>query len=350
AAAQSAAAQLNGKWIKASDLQATSASSSAGSSAATAIADNAIRITFTDQAGKQVGKSFDYAKTGATKGATLGALTNNNGYYQWTLTQAQKADLTTLISNALEGTGYSFDLNNAANEATLAQTKTGAESKIALTKGATVYQLLTPYVQTATGDNINVTKINAIPATSDNAAVFQGKVTVPTGTAGSTKAEDFTFSDYVKNDATGSFDFTKFRTDFDKKYADSTANDKAAYVKALNGLIQSEAAKYYVSPANLSFADLFSGSQGAAYSSTDVANYINGKAQLKTLKSGFFPTIDNDGNASQTFNQYTFTFNGATGGTFGNGATRVIYTSSPAATNLTYPSKPAATTVNPFGE
>ena len=363
AAAQSAAAQLNGKWIKASDLQSTSASSSA----ATPVADNAVRITFTDASGKQVGKSFDYAKTGAAKGATLGTLSTVDGSYQWTLTDAQKSDLKALINTALDGTGYSFDLNNTANAAALAQAKTGAETKIAVTKGSIVYQQLTPYAQTSASDtSITASKMSPI-ATTKNGAVYQGTVTVTSNTNNELPKDGFklNLSDFVNADGTFQKDDFKdasgttksgFKTTVSNylNYVDTTGKDntttrpevKAARVKDLNNAIATATTTSYIAPANLSFTDLFSGNNGATYSSNDVANYINGKAQLKTLKSGVYPVVDSDGNA--TFNQYTFNFNSANGGTFGSGATRVVYTYGDPATNVNYPTKTVSTTVSPF--
>lgn len=362
AAAQSAAAQLNGKWVKASALQSTSASSSA----ATPVADNAVRITFTDASGKQVGKSFDYAKTGAAKGATLGTLSTVGGSYQWTLTDAQKSDLKALINTALDGTGYSFDLNNTANAAALAQAKTGAETKIAVTKGSIVYQQLAPYAQTSASDtSITASKMSPI-ATTKNGAVYQGTVTVNKSANNGLPDDGFklNLSDFVNADgtfqkddvksSTGAVTKTGFKTtvsnylNFENTKSGNPTSDsqKTARLTDLNKAISDSADTSYIAPANLSFTDLFSGNNGATYSSNDVANYINGKAQLKTLKSGVYPVVTSDGNA--TFNQYTFNFNSANGGTFGSGATRVVYTYGDPATNVNYPTKTVSTTVSPF--
>lgn len=352
--------KING-WIKYSALTATSQTPTT-----TPVADNAVRVTFVDASGKQVGKSFDYAKTGAAKGATLGTLSTVDGSYQWTLTDAQKSDLKALINTALDGTGYSFDLNNTANAAALAQAKTGAETKIAVTKGSIVYQQLTPYAQTSASDtSITALKMSPI-ATTKNGAVYQGTVTV-NKSANNELDKDFTLnlSDFVNADGTFQKDDLKdasgttksgFKTTVSNylNYVDTTGKDKtttspevkATRVKDLNNAFATATTTSYIAPANLSFTDLFSGNNGATYSSNDVANYINGKAQLKTLKSGVYPVVDSDGNA--TFNQYTFKFNSANGGTFGSGATRVVYTYGDPATNVNYPTKTVSTTVSPF--
>ncbi|ORN03540.1 S-layer protein [Lentilactobacillus parabuchneri] len=354
--------KING-WIKYSALTATDQTP-----ATTPVADNAVRVTFVDASGKQVGKSFDYAKTGAAKGATLGTLSTVDGSYQWTLTDAQKSDLKALINTALDGTGYSFDLNTTANAAALAQAKTGAETKIAVTKGSIVYQQLTPYAQTSASDtSITASKMSPI-ATTKNGAVYQGTVTVTSNTNNGLPKDGFTLnlSDFVNADGTFQKDDFKdasgttkpgFKTTVSNylNYVDTTGKDKtttttpevkAARVKDLNNAFATATTTSYIAPANLSFTDLFSGNNGATYSSNDVANYINGKAQLKTLKSGVYPVVDSDGNA--TFNQYTFNFNSANGGTFGSGATRVVYTYGDPATNVNYPTKTVSTTVSPF--
>lgn len=354
--------KING-WIKYSALTATDQTPTT-----TPVADNAVRVTFVDASGKQVGKSFDYAKTGAAKGATLGTLSTVDGSYQWTLTDAQKSDLKALINTALDGTGYSFDLNNTANAAALAQAKTGAETKIAVTKGSIVYQQLTPYAQTSASDtSITASKMSPI-ATTKNGAVYQGTVTVNKSANNGLPDSGFTLnlSDFVNADGTFQKDDFKdasgttkpgFKTTVSNylNYVDTTGKDKttttspevkAARVQDLNNAFATATTTSYIAPANLSFTDLFSGNNGATYSSNDVANYINGKAQLKTLKSGVYPVVDSDGNA--TFNQYTFNFNSANGGTFGSGATRVVYTYGDPATNVNYPTKTVSTTVSPF--
>ncbi|APR08035.1 S-layer protein [Lentilactobacillus parabuchneri] len=335
--------KING-WIKYSALTAQPTTPTTPTT--TPVADNAVRVTFVDASGKQVGKSFDYAKTGAAKGATLGTLSTVDGSYQWTLTDAQKSDLKALINTALDGTGYSFDLNNTANAAALAQAKTGAESKIALTKGATAYQQLTPYAQdtsaTSTG-SIIANKLTGITSTK-NASVFQGSVDVAVSPYTKKNPATFDFSKYVKDD--GSFDSAAFKADY--VAAANKAIDRTKFNTAFNNAVKAKAASQYIAPANLAFTDLFNGNSGASYSSIDVANYINGKAQLKTLKSGVFAVADTDGNV--TFDQFTFNFNSGNGGTFGSAATRVIYTfdSTAPAKNVTYPTKTPATSVSPF--
>lgn len=356
--------KING-WIKYSALTATA--QTPATTPTTPVADNAVRVTFVDASGKQVGKSFDYAKTGAAKGATLGTLSTVDGSYQWTLTDAQKSDLKALINTALDGTGYSFDLNNTANAAALAQAKTGAETKIAVTKGSIVYQQLTPYAQTSASDtSITASKMSPI-ANTKNDSVYQGEVNVKQDTDNKLPVGGFTLklSDFVNADGTFQKDDFKdasgttkpgFKTTVSNylNYVDTTGKDKtttsaevkAARVQDLNNAFATAATTSYIAPANLSFTDLFSGNNGATYSSNDVANYINGKAQLKTLKSSVYPVVDSDGNA--TFNQYTFNFNSANGGTFGSGATRVVYTYGDPATNVNYPTKTVSTTVSPF--
>ncbi|RRG00323.1 MAG: hypothetical protein DUD34_15765, partial [Lactobacillus sp.] len=120
AAAQSAAAQLNGKWVKASALQATSSSSSA----ATPVADNAVRVNVVDATTGAAVKSFDFTKTGAQKGTTLGTQAANGA---WSLSDADKTALTSQLNDALKGTNYSVSSLSDAQVATLAAGKFGSE-------------------------------------------------------------------------------------------------------------------------------------------------------------------------------------------------------------------------------
>ena len=236
-----------------------------------------------------------------------------------------------------------------------------------MTKGATVYQQLAPYAQTSASDtSITASKMSPI-ARTNNGAVYQGTVTVAHSDAnGLTKDFSLNLSDFVNADGTfQKDDIAKtdtvaakpgFKTTVTNylNYTDPTSTDskptapavKAQRVTDLNAAFANGAVTSYVAPANLSFTDLFSGNNGSTYSSSDVANYINGKAQLKTLKSGVYPVVDSDGNA--TFSQYTFNFNSANGGTFGQGATRVVYTYPAATANVTYPTKTPSTSVSPF--
>ena len=348
AAAQSAAAQLNGKWVKASALQATSASSSAGSSAATPIADNAVRITFVDPQGNTI-KSLDYVKANAKKDDTLGTLTATNGVYSWTLDETLKNDLQNKITDALQGTGYGFTVAN--NVSLLGQAKTGSEIKVPLTKGNVVYQQLKPVAYSNSSNPSSATPLNANSAattpTPDKKALsnayFGGIVDMNDNGATDT-AKIFNLADVdAKTGAAGSTAITGLKA----KVTAYVAGDSTK-LTALNDKIASEAAALYVAPSNLGAADLFSGSNNASYTGTDVMNYLAKHSTLSTLKSPVFPVFDAAGDVT-AWGQYTFTARQALGGTFGNGATSVYY-SYPASTTtgVTFPTN-STTGYTPFG-
>ena len=368
AAAQSTAAQLNGKWVKASALQATSASSSAGSSAATPVADNAVRITFVDPQGNTI-KSLDYVKANAKKGDTLGALTGANGVYSWTFNNdaTTKADLQTKINDALSGTGYGYTITDA-NQAILAQAKTGAEVKVALAKGDTVYQTLSPYSHD-TNATSSATLGNKLGSNetgfANNSAVLKelGKLPVPEITANSASADDKVSTVAAQTvDLTGATDgktsstsavagFNKYVNAANTDGSAVTKADKAARVNNINNALKAEAAKYFIAPTSVNPSSLFSGSRGATFSSTDVMNYLNANASFKTLKSPVYPQF-NDGGYVTGWYQYSFTAVSANGGTFGSSPAQVVYNfdSTKPATVGTFPA-PTTTTPNvtPFG-
>ncbi|GEP22932.1 hypothetical protein [Lentilactobacillus diolivorans] len=75
---------------------------------ATAIADNAVRINIMDSNGNVI-KSFDYNKSGATKGTPLGSQVNGN----WTLAGNDQTQIQNQINSTLNGTGYNLTLTSA---------------------------------------------------------------------------------------------------------------------------------------------------------------------------------------------------------------------------------------------
>ncbi|MDH5105572.1 S-layer protein [Lentilactobacillus diolivorans] len=359
AAAQSAAAQLNGKWVKASALQATSASSSAGSSAATPVADNAVRITFVDPQGNTI-KSLDYVKANAKKGDTLGALTGAKGVYSWTFNNdaTTKADLQTKINDALSGTGYGYTIT-LANQAILAQAKTGAEVKVALAKGDTVYQTLSPYSYD-TNATSRATLGNKLSSNetgfANNSAVLKelSALPVPEITANSATGVHKVAAQNVnlKGATDGKTSSTSAVRGFNTYVNPTTATkaDIAARVNNINNALKAEAARYFIAPTSVNPSSLFSGSRGATFSSTDVMNYLNANASFKTLKSPVYPQF-NDGGYVTGWYQYSFTAVSATGGTFGSSPAQVVYNfDSTKPATVTFPT-PTTTTPNvtPFG-
>ena len=337
--------KING-WIKYSALTAQ-----ATTPTTTPVADNAVRVNFVDASGKTI-KSVDYTKLGTTKkGDTLGSLSavkdtqGNITSYQWQLNDADKTPLKNAINNALSGTGYSFDASVAANASVLAQAKLGDTTNVTLTKGATVYQQLKAYSQDAndSGD-LTLKPLSPISSTATNRQAFAGEVTVP-GTLPGSNPETFDLSNYVNSD---SFNTTKFLADYKAKQLHSGLN-ATDFAALYNNKVTNAAASTFITPANLNVSDLFSGNQGAGFTSTDVANYVNKHASLQTLKSGVFPVVSADGSAV-TFDQFVFNFSNGTAGTFGQTPARAVYTfnSTKPNTNVTFPTLNPSNSVNPF--
>ena len=340
--------KING-WIKYSALTAQATTPTTPTT--TPVADNAVRVNFVDASGKTI-KSVDYTKLGTTKkGDTLGSLSavkdihGDITSYQWQLNDADKIPLKNAINNALSGTGYSFDASVAANASVLAQAKLGDTTNVTLTKGATVYQQLKAYSQDAndSGD-LTLKALSPISSTATNRQAFAGEVTVP-GTLPGSNSETFDLSNYVNSD---SFNTTKFLTDYKQKQEDSGLN-AVDFAANYNKEVTSAADSTFITPANLNISDLFSGNQGAGFTSTDVANYVNKHASLQTLKSGVFPVVSADGSAV-TFNQFVFNFSNGTAGTFGQTPARAVYTfnSTKPNTNVTFPTLNPSNSVNPF--
>nr|WP_288638800.1 S-layer protein [uncultured Lentilactobacillus sp.] len=369
--------KING-WIKYSALTATSQTP-----AQTPVADTAVRLNFTDASGKTI-KSVDYTKLGAAKKGdalgTLKAVTDKNGVttYQWTLNDADQTPLKTAIDNALSGTGYSFDLSNTANASLVAQAKLGETTTVTLTKGATVYQSLSPYVNDTATNSLTTgaafgTPAKAIASTNNNASVVPIKaITLSAAEADKLGlgSQDLTFKDTTNTDANGNnafvkssdgtFDTGAFKTaveTFVNAGSPTTAqkNARAAYLQTQ---IEKDAATNFVAPTGVTASDLFSGSQGATYSASDVMTYLSKHSNLNTLKSGVFPTFKtNYGDASDAaadgtvtgYKQFTFTAANATNGTFGSGNVNVIYNfNSGNAATVTYPAKTSSNTISPF--
>ncbi|MCW4397418.1 S-layer protein [Lentilactobacillus parabuchneri] len=337
AATDSANAKANG-WIKFSALKVATPAPTT-----TPVADNAVRVTFVDSQGKTIA-SLDYTKAGANKGTSLGSLVKQpNGTYQWKLDQngtTVRDDLNAKIKAALNGTGYTYDLTTGGNEAVIAQALTGNETKISLTKGATVYQQLTPY----STDGTSVTNAAPMKATAGtNKSVFDTKVAK--GEIGSDFTDDIEFTNNNQFNADGTLNH-----DFQQKlYTYLKDDNNSAKLNKLNSAILKAAAQTYIAPAELNTTDLFSGALGASYTGQDVLNYVNGKASLKALKSGAFPQFNADGTLKGWY-QLNYTPSYAANGTFGDGASQVVYSySSATPTKLAaFPTSTGSKTSDPF--
>ncbi|MCT3557629.1 S-layer protein [Lentilactobacillus buchneri] len=330
--------KING-WIKYSALTAQ-----ATTPTTTPVADNAVRITFTDPSGQTI-KSFDYTKTNAKKGDTLGTLTStDNGTYTWTLDSSVQTSLQSQANEALQGTGYGFKLDN--NISLLAQAKTGSEVKLPLAKGDTVYQKLSPVAYVNGSNATNNSKltpyvgVNNLPSSYfaekvplDNTHAFDLSLVTKNGVPLDKLKQEV--ADYVSWVNT-----TKHKGGPTTKSTDNRLNN-------INNAIATAAKNTYIAPANLAISDLFSGNTNASYTGTDVLNYLNKHNELKTLKSAVFPVFDKNGNISH-FAQYTFTAQQALGGTFGQGATTVYYSYSTTPSQTSFPTASSSNTYSPF--
>ncbi|OLF67324.1 hypothetical protein ADT67_06315 [Levilactobacillus brevis] len=293
-------ADLNGAWVKASDVTTTNPQS-----------DTAVRFVLTDPSGNVV-KTLDYAKAKAKSGDTLGSLTGTNGNYTWTLSPDVADGLQSKINAALSGTGYSYNVSQ--NAVTLAQAQAGSTVTLPVTKGDVVYQTLKPYV--ATKDDVTSTH-SLTPNSKSAGAFFKGNVTFD--------SKNFDMSQLVITNDNGGVITHNNSLDTVKSYIDSKTSDKDTALANLNDEIKADAANYYLAPANISVSDLFSGTKGSSFSSQDVLNYLAKHSTLNTLKSAIYPVFNADGTVKE-WDQLSLNATSANSGTFGTSPVQVVYT------------------------
>ena len=366
AATQSAAAQLNGKWIKASDLQSTSASSSA-TPTPNPVADNAVRIVFNDPSGKQIA-TFDYVKSNALKGTTLGSLqpvknaAGNITGYQWQL-DSSTSDLQAKVDAALNGTGYSFKVSD--NQNVLAQAKTGSSVTLTIAKGDTVYQTLTPTAyniktqstaqpltlnpnsasaSTASKKVANTLLSTIVPLPEASSASSSAASSAPSSAA-SSAASTLNLSALVDNNGNAKLDGLK---DTVAGYV-GIGKDQTTKLQAVNDAVAKEAAKYYAPISNLQASDLFSGAKGSSFSANDVMSYLQKHSNLSKLNSPIYPVFKADGTVDH-WAQFSYTAQTAYAGTFGQSSpVNVLYSYDPTtASTVQFPTSNTSG-YNPFG-
>lgn len=103
--------------------------------AQTPIADYAIQINLVDPSNNNaVVKSFDWQKSGATKGTPLGNQNNNN----WSINSNDQRLIQSSIRNALNGTDFNLDTLTSSQLTALAQTKFGDSINLNVNKATNI--------------------------------------------------------------------------------------------------------------------------------------------------------------------------------------------------------------------
>ncbi|MFT8847950.1 MAG: hypothetical protein ABF486_14205, partial [Lentilactobacillus hilgardii] len=243
------AAQLNGKWIKASDLQSTSS--------ANPIADNAVRVNLVDS-NNNVVKSFDFTKTGVKKGDTLGTQTNG----AWTLANADQTSIQTAINNALNGTNFNLTALSTAQQAALAQAKFGESVNLTVNANATINQnqVGINFIDANTNQRIGSTAIQTNNSyLTQSAAAFIGSL----GFKGSDTAAGTTAAGLLPNGFTDKLDATGVNgLTNTQSAANAYAISQAGYGKTIN---------YYVK--NLGTSNFFGSTTTFNYKTSSTDTY-----------------------------------------------------------------------------
>lgn len=314
-------ANLNGAWVKASDV-----------TVANPIADNAVRLNLVGTDGTVI-KSLDVTKPNAKKGDTLGTLSdvNNNGNYTWSLDSYLQKTITSDINSALSGTSYSLANGQltASQVAQLAQATTGSSVTLVLSKGNQVFVQVTPYSRSSSDSTVNPTQANHLVAVHSNKLATVGNDDITNAWNG----KQFTVTGVAS-----------------QLQVNTTQIDSSTLVK-LNKAVSSAASAQYIAPSNLNPSDLFNGASGQTFTSSDVLSYLKTKS-LDTLKSPVFPVFGRNTSKNLVitgYKQFTYTANSADNGSFNtNGSVKVVYTY-PDASSVTKPSDSTSTgTVTPF--
>lgn len=272
--------------------------------ATTTIADNAVRINFTDPATGKVIKSIDYVNTDADdpakKGTTLG--TQKSG--KWTMDDNDVVEIDALAASSLSGTGYILNNEHLSDdqETTLAQTKFGSSV------------------------SINVGK----PANSSNFALYAAS-----SASNSANAQELvpTSLPYVDN----SWEFPDVGGSNTPTYSKLSAADIAglsatnlANFKQALGKYSSDALSKinndFKSAAEMQYVD---SGQTDALKSADLSSVKSGlqNAGWSTLQSPKYPVFTKDGNGSVSIDWQTISYHAKSANQDSNdGSINVYYT------------------------
>lgn len=292
------------------------------------LADNAVRVNLVGQNGESLG-SFDYAKDGASKGATLGELkagtdVNNNSVWSWTLDQTtDEPALLKQVNDTLKGTGYTTNgVLTDAQQATLAQGKFGSSVTLNFAKGNVVYTQFTPTSRSTSASSLQGDPMTAVTVADADKTTIPASALTDTvkfsSTMGTDSVSDVSLN--LKSLYTGDADSKALVNQVTDAAADPT--NGAANLKAANDAIAADAAVSYLAPKDLQVSDLFSGSKGADFTADQALAYLKGNKELNNLKSGVYPEFDAKGNI--TWKQLTYTPTSADAGTFGTNVNAVF--------------------------
>ena len=253
--------------------------------ATTTIADNAVRINFTDSSTGKVIKSIDYVNTDADdpakKGTTLG--TQKSG--KWTMDDNDVVEIDALALASLSGTGYVLNNEHLSDdqETTLAQAKFGAAVSINVGRSANSnnYAL---YAATSTSNSANTQQLVAtsLPYV-DNSWEFPDVGGSNTPTYSKMSAADIA--------GLSAANLANFKTALAKYSSDSLSKINADFKSA----------------AEMQYVD---SGQTAALNKTDLSSVKSGlkNSSWSTLQSPKYPVFNKDGNGSVSIDWQTISY------------------------------------------
>ena len=281
------------------------------------IADNMVRINLVGEKGESLG-TVDYTKKDAKLGDTLGelsALPNKDGVYGWQLGAAQ-GNIETQIKAKLANTGYVFNNLTDAQIATLAQAKTGTAVNLDFAKGNTVYSKFAPTSREA---GKNSSQSNAMKAVSNAKDIPANALVEVTAADKDTDAKLKNLSILYNKKSTDDAAYKEFTGAINALVTKGTDGkvDDSKLVK-YNAEVAASAAVTYLSPSDMKVTDLFSGADGASYTSAQALAYLKGNKELSNLKSAVYPVFKTDGtHVTISWKQLAYTPSDADKGTFG---------------------------------
>lgn len=128
----------------------------------TTIADNAVRINFTDPSSGKVIKSIDYVNTDADDPAKKGSTLGTQKAGKWSMDDNDVVEINALAASALSGTGYILNNEHLSDDqqTTLAQAKFGSSVSVNVGKSANSTNFAL-YATAASDDSANTQQLTA---------------------------------------------------------------------------------------------------------------------------------------------------------------------------------------------